>query len=103
MAWALSFHILSAIGWLYIAPSLIALVARLAPRSVKATGISAYYFSVFVGATVSGSLGKLYGVIPNWQFWGLHAGFAVACGAAVLALMIPMNRVMAKIAANAPA
>ena len=103
VAWALSFHILSAIGWLYIAPSLIALVARLAPRSVKATGISAYYFSVFVGATISGSLGKFYGVIPNWQFWALHAGFAAACGVAVLVLMNPMNRVMARITAKAPA
>ena len=100
VAWPLSFHILSAVGWLYFTPVVLALVARIAPRSIKATGIAASYFAVFVGSTVSGALGKFYGVIPNWQFWGMHACFAVACGAAMLALMVPMNRVLARIAAS---
>jgi POT family proton-dependent oligopeptide transporter len=100
VAWPLSFHILSAIGWLYFTPVVLALVARIAPRSIKATGIAASYFAVFIGSTVSGALGKFYGVIPGWQFWGLHAGFAVACGVAMLALMVPMNRVLARIAAS---
>ncbi len=99
VAWPLSFHILSAVGWLYFTPVVLALVARIAPRSIKATGIAASYFAVFVGSTVSGALGKVYGVIPTWQFWGLHACFAVACGVAVLALMAPMNRVLTRIAA----
>ncbi len=100
IAWPLSFHILSAIGWLYFTPVVLALVARIAPRSIKATGIAASYFAVFIGSTVSGALGKFYGVIPTWQFWGLHACFAVACGLAVLALMKPMNRVLTRIANN---
>jgi proton-dependent oligopeptide transporter, POT family len=97
-AWALSFHMLSAVGWLYFCPVVIALVARVAPRSIKATAISAYYFAIFIGSTVSGSLGKFYGVIPNWQFWGLHAGSALVCGLAVLALVPPVNRVLSRIA-----
>jgi POT family proton-dependent oligopeptide transporter len=98
VAWPLSFHILSALGWLYFAPVVLALVARISPRSMKATGIAAASFAVFVGSTVSGALGKFYGVIPTWQFWGLHAGFAMACGLAVWALMTPMNRVLAGMA-----
>lgn len=100
IAWPLSFHILSAIGWLYFTPVVLALVARIAPRSIRATGIAAASFATFIGSVVSGSLGKFYGVIPGWQFWGLHAGFAVACGVAVLALMPLMNRVLAAIAAS---
>jgi POT family proton-dependent oligopeptide transporter len=103
VAWPLSFHILSALGWLYFTPVVLALVARVSPRSMKATGIAAASFAVFIGTTVSGALGKLYGVIPNWRFWGLHAGFAAACGLAVLVLMAPMNRVLARIAASDPA
>jgi len=103
VGWALSFHMLSALGWLYFSPVVIALVARVAPRTIKATAISAYYFAIFIGSTVSGSLGKFYGVIPNWQFWALHAGFALACSLVVLALMAPMNKVLARIAAVEPA
>ena len=97
--WALSFHMLSAIGWLYAVPVIVALVARAAPKSIKATAISAYYFAIFIGSTVSGSLGKYYGVIPNWQFWALHAGFAVACSLIFAALTLPMNRLLTRMAA----
>jgi POT family proton-dependent oligopeptide transporter len=96
--WALCFHMLSAIGWLYAVPVIIALVARAAPKSIKATAISAYYFAIFIGSTVSGSLGKYYGVIPNWQFWALHAGFAVACCLIFAALTLPMNRLLSRMA-----
>ena len=94
--WALSFHMLSAIGWLYAVPVIVALVARAAPWSIKATAISAYYFAIFIGSTVSGSLGKYYGVLPTWQVWALHAGFAVACSLIFTALAVPMNRLLSR-------
>lgn len=100
IAWPLSFHMLSALGWLYFTPVVLALVARIAPRSVRATGIAAATFATFIGSVVSGSLGRFYGIIPNWQFWAMHASFALACGVVVLALMAPMKRVLAKIAAS---
>lgn len=98
--WPFSFHILSAIGWLYFTPVVLAMVARIAPRRIRATGIAAASFAVFIGSVVSGALGKYYGVLPNWQFWGLHAAFAVACGLAVLAMMAPMNRTLRRMAAS---
>ena len=100
VVWPLCFHILSALGWLYFTPVVLALVARIAPASIRATGITAASFAVFIGSVVSGSLGKFYGVIPNWQFWGMHAAFAIACGVSVLALMLPIGPVLARIAAT---
>jgi POT family proton-dependent oligopeptide transporter len=97
--WPFSFHILSALGWLYFTPVVLAMVARIAPRRIRATGIAAASFAVFIGSVVSGALGKYYGVLPNWQFWALHAGFAVACGLAVLAMMAPMTRTLTRMAA----
>jgi POT family proton-dependent oligopeptide transporter len=97
--WPFSFHILSAIGWLYFTPVVLAMAARIAPARIRATGIAAASFAVFVGSVVSGALGKYYGVIANWQFWALHAAFAVACGLAILAMMSPMTRTLTRMAA----
>ena len=70
---AVMFHLVSNLGWLYFTPTVTALVSRAAPRSVNATMIGAASLSVFLGSTISGRLGSLYEVLPASQFWTLHA------------------------------
>lgn len=83
LAWALAYHFLSGVGYLYFAPVIIALVARVAPPHLTATAISIYYLSIFAGSVTSGWLGRFYGVVPGAQFWAIHAAF---CASAMLVL-----------------
>ena len=76
LVWALAFHFLSAIGYLYFAPIALALFSRSAPAALNARMIGVYYLSMFAGSTISGRLGALYERLSSAEFWTLHAGIA---------------------------
>jgi proton-dependent oligopeptide transporter, POT family len=60
LVWALVYHFLSAVGYLYFAPVAVAVFSRTAPASVNAMMIGIYYLSIFAGSTISGRLGGFY-------------------------------------------
>ena len=77
--WAVVFHFLSNLGWLYFTPTANTLFSRLAPLSLTATLMGVNTLSIFLGSIVSGRLGGFYEVLSPAQFWGMHAlivGFA---------------------------
>ena len=84
LAWALLFHMASNVGWLFFAPTAMALFARAAPPSVNAQMIGVYYLSIFGGSLLSGRLGVLYERIEPQAFWLLHAAIAGAGGLLLL-------------------
>lgn len=84
LLWAIAFHFLSAAGWLYFVPVMLALVSKLAPASVNGLMIGVYYLSIFAGSTISGRLGGLYEQVSPAAFWGIHA--AIVGGAGVVLL-----------------
>ena len=92
LLWAIAFHFLSAIGWLYFAPIIVALVSKSAPPSVNALMIGVYYLSIFAGSTISGRLGGLYEQLSPAAFWGLHAAIVGSAGVVLLALSGPLVR-----------
>ena len=91
LVWALVFHILSSVGYVYFAPTVIAVFSRTAPAQINALMIGAYYVSMFIGCTISGRLGGLYERFSNAHFWLLHAAI-VASGGALLLLLAPQLR-----------
>ncbi len=84
--WPVIFHFASNLGWLYFAPTIIALFSRAAPTGVNATMIGVYYLSIFLGSVVSGRLGGLYERLSASLFWGLHA--ALVAGGGILMLVV---------------
>lgn len=84
LVWALAYHFLSAIGYLYFAPIALALFSRSAPASVNARMMGVYYLSMFAGSTISGRLGALYERLSSAEFWLLHAAIVAAGGILVL-------------------
>jgi POT family proton-dependent oligopeptide transporter len=84
LIWALTYHFLSAVGYLYFAPVVIAVFSRAAPASVNAMMIGVYYLSIFSGSIISGRLGGLYGRLSSAEFWLLHAAIVAAGGLLVL-------------------
>jgi POT family proton-dependent oligopeptide transporter len=84
LAWAFTYHFLSAIGYLYFAPVVLAVFSRSAPAAVNAMMIGTYYLSIFAGSTISGRLGGLYERLSSAQFWLLHAAIVTAGGVLIL-------------------
>jgi POT family proton-dependent oligopeptide transporter len=74
--WAVAFHLISNLGWLYFTPTMVSLFTRAAPVSVVATLVGLNMFSTTLGSFTSGRLGSLYETLPAAQFWALHAGLA---------------------------
>ena len=81
-----AYDILLGIAFLYYWPTLLAVVSRTAPVSVRATLMGAVFLSLFVGDFVVGWLGEYYETMSHAAFWAMHAGIAAMGG--VLALML---------------
>lgn len=92
--WAIGFHLLSNIGWLYTAPIALALYGGRSPTAVRGTMLGVNYLMVFAASTISGRLGGLYEVISPSAFWMVHSAIAATGGVALLLLARPIERVL---------
>jgi POT family proton-dependent oligopeptide transporter len=92
LPWALAFHILSNTGYVYFAPTAVAVFSRAAPTPVNAMMIGVYYISMFLGSTISGRLGGLYEDLSAAEFWLIHATIVAAGGFAILLLSPQLRR-----------
>jgi len=97
LLWAVVFHLVSNLGWLYFTPTVSALFSRTAPVPINATIMGVSSLSVFAGSVVSGRLGGLYEHLPASQFWALHAGLVTLGGALVLLVGARMRREFAPV------
>src|ERR1039458_1465341 len=92
LVWALAYHFLSAVGYLYFAPVAVAVFSRTAPASINAMMIGVYYLSIFAGSTISGRLGGLYERLSSAQCWLIHAAIVVAGGLLILLFASRLRR-----------
>jgi proton-dependent oligopeptide transporter, POT family len=92
LVWALVYHFLSAVGYLYFGPVAIAVFSRTAPASVNAMMIGTYYLSIFAGSAISGRLGGLYEQLSSAQFWLIHAAIVAAGGLLILLFASRLRR-----------
>jgi POT family proton-dependent oligopeptide transporter len=90
LIWPIAFHFLSATGYLYVAPSALALVSRGAPISVNSMMVGAYYLGLFAGGIISGRLGRYYEPLQPALFWALHAAVAISGTVLVVLLRRPL-------------
>lgn len=95
VAWALAFHLLSNIGWLYFAPIALALYATKSPASLRGTMIGVNSLAVFFASIISGRLGGLYEAWSPSAFWMLHTLIVCAGGVVILLLRGPIGRALA--------
>jgi proton-dependent oligopeptide transporter, POT family len=82
--WLAVFHLVSNLGWVYFAPTVIAIFSRMAPPSLNATMYGVYTLSVAVGAFISGRMGSLYEKVSPYDFWTIHAAIVAAGGVIIL-------------------
>lgn len=91
LLWAIGFHLLSNIGWLYFAPIALALYAGKSPASLRGTLIGVNFMAVFFASTISGRLGGLYEVISPGAFWLLHSAIVGAAGIGLMLVARPLR------------
>ncbi len=84
LAWLAVFHLVSNLGWVYFAPTMIAIFSRYAPPSLNATMYGFYTLSVSLGGFISGSIGGLYESVSPFTFWSIHAAIVAAGGMVLL-------------------
>ncbi|HEY1631325.1 MAG TPA: peptide MFS transporter [Rhizomicrobium sp.] len=88
------YEVLLGIGFLYYWPTLLALVSRTAPPSIKATLMGCVFLTLSISNMVIGRLGALYEHMSPAAFWTMEA--AIAAVGAVLALLLrrPLERLL---------
>ena len=95
LLWAVAFHLISNLGWLYHAPIAAALYAAKAPPAWRGTLMGISLLTVFTASIISGRLGGLYEAVTPAQFWLLHAVIVGAGWMVLLVLGRPLRRMLA--------
>lgn len=88
------YDILLGIGFLYYWPTLLALVSRAAPTSVKATLMGAEFLTLFIANSIIGWLGSFYEHMTPAGFWAMHAGISAVGGVLAVGLRRPLLRAL---------
>ncbi len=89
LVWPIVFHFTCALAYLYAIPITLALVSRVAPASVNAMMLGAFYIGVFIGGIGSGWLARFYEPLGPAVFWAIHAGI-VFVGAVSIGVLRPL-------------
>ncbi len=95
LLWAIGFHFISNIGWLYFTPTTTALYAAKAPVAVRGTMLGVNVLTTFAAGLISGRLGGLYEKLPATSFWLLHAAIVAGGGVVLLVLAKPLRALLA--------
>jgi POT family proton-dependent oligopeptide transporter len=95
LPWALGYHLLLQVGYLFVYPIGMAVFSRAAPSAITGLMIGVYFMSVFAGSLLVGWVGQFYERLAAPVFWLLHAGAAGLAGLIILALWKPLNRALA--------
>lgn len=84
--WLVGYFIVYTIGELFILPVGLGLFGRLAPPSMAATMIAAWFMASFAGNFAAGALGALWGAISPATFFALTALVSAVSGGLLLGL-----------------
>ena len=94
LLWPVLFHLVCALGYLFVFPVALALFSRTAPPSVNGMMAGVCYLSLGVGSVISGWLGRFYEMMTPGNFWLMH-GIIVGTGTVLLLLLRgPLGRAL---------
>jgi len=89
LLWAVGFHFVLNLGWIFFVPVMLGLYGRAAPKSVNAVMMGVNTLAVFLASTIGGRIGGFYEVMTPAAFWLLHAAITAA-GALIFLLLRPV-------------
>ena len=95
LALPFAYQLISAVGYLYFAPVIVAWFSRVSPANATGTASSIYYLSIFAGSVTAGWLSRFYGAVSNAEFWAIHAALTAFGGLVLLVFRGPLLRALA--------
>lgn len=98
--WLVAYSLVFTLGELYVLPTGLGLFARLAPSSLGATTIGAWYLCIFSGSLAAGFVGTLWSHASHAAYFVLLAGIAGIAALLFLALDANTRRIEAVRAAE---
>lgn len=84
--WLVAYFVVFTLGELYILPTGLGLFARLAPPSLGATTVAAWFLAVFTGSLTAGLIGALWSHLSHAAFFVVLAVLAALSATLLLAL-----------------
>jgi POT family proton-dependent oligopeptide transporter len=98
--WLLAYFVVYTLGELFILPTGLGLFARLAPPSMGATTVAAWFLAIFTGSMTAGIVGTLWSRMSHPLYFVLLAVIASIAAALLLALDRETRRIEGERAAE---
>ena len=98
--WLAAYFLVLTFGELFILPTGLGLFARLAPPSLGATTVAAWFFAIFTGSMTAGFVGTLWSHTTHALYFVLLAAIAGTAAALLLALDRETRRIEGERAAE---
>jgi POT family proton-dependent oligopeptide transporter len=98
--WLLAYFVVYTLGELFILPTGLGLFARLAPPSLGATTVAAWFLAIFTGSMTAGIVGTLWSRMSHPVYFVLLAVIASIAAALLLALDRETRRIEGERAAE---
>ena len=99
--WTLAYTIVNDIGFANILPVGLALYSRVAPKQIVGLVIGVYYLHLFLGNSFVGWLAGFMDIMPNLDFWAMHAALVLAAGVLLAVARKMFGRLLSPDAMNA--
>jgi proton-dependent oligopeptide transporter, POT family len=92
--WLFAFFVVITVGELYISPTSLSLVTKVAPAALLSMMMGVWLATSFVGGFLAGYLGTFWSSMPKGHFFLMLAMISAAAGLAVLLLNRPLRHVL---------
>jgi POT family proton-dependent oligopeptide transporter len=92
--WLFAFFVVITIGELYLSPTSLSLVTKVAPVRVLSLMMGVWLASSFFGNFLAGYLGTFWSAMDKPAFFVMLAAIAAAAGLAIAAMSVPLRGVL---------
>jgi POT family proton-dependent oligopeptide transporter len=92
--WLLVYFVIITIGELYLSPTSLSLVTKIAPTSLLSMMMGVWLATSFAGNFLAGYLGSFWSSMGKIEFCLMLAGISGAAGAAIVLLSFPLRSVL---------
>jgi POT family proton-dependent oligopeptide transporter len=92
--WLLAYFVVITIGELYLSPTSLSLVTKIAPTSLLSMMMGVWLATSFVGNFLAGYLGSFWSSMEKVEFFLMLAGISGAAGAVIVLLSFPLRSVL---------
>ena len=91
--WLVAYFAVFTLGELFVLPTGLGLFARLAPPSLGATTVAAWYLAIFTGSFAAGVVGTLWSGMSHAVYFGMVAAISMVAAGVLLALDASTRRI----------